>query len=151
MLFEQCDRVPLVIRAPGITEPGTSTEGLVELVDLYPTLAELCDLEKFSDLQGRSLAEMLQSPDAEGKEFTYTVVSRGDKLGKAIRTENWRYAVWPDGEELYDVKNDVEEQHNLANSGEQKTTLANLRTKLSQAESLALSARHKAHAIRSEH
>ncbi len=85
MLFETCDRVPLVIRVPksienAATTPGSSSEGLVELVDLFPTLAELCDVTPPSELQGRSLTGMLRDPTSSGKEVVYTVVTRGDKL-----------------------------------------------------------------------
>ncbi len=86
MLFETCDRVPLVVRVPGTTVAGTTSEGIVELVDLFPTLAELCEVEPPAELQGRSLANMLLDPTSKGKEVAYTVVSRGQELGKAIRT-----------------------------------------------------------------
>jgi arylsulfatase A-like enzyme len=141
MLFEQCDRVPLVIRAPGMTISGSTSEGLVELIDLYPTFAELCHLQVPGDLQGRSLVPMLRDPTASGKVCAYTVVTRGDKLGRALRTERWRYAMWPDGEELYDLLNDVDEQHNLAQSAEHAAILLAMRSRLRQAESHALEAR----------
>lgn len=137
MLFENCNRVPLVIRSPGITQPGSSSEGLVELLDLYPTLAELCGVTPPDDLQGRSLVPMLRDPNARGKEFVYTVVTRGEPLGKAIRTDRWRYAVWPDGEELYDLHNDLDEQRNLAASAEHAATLADMRERLTRADTLA--------------
>ena len=57
---------------------------------------------------------MLRNPEAEGKDYAYTVVSRGEQLGKAIRTTRWRYATWPAGEELYDLTNDPAEETNLA-------------------------------------
>ncbi len=113
MLFETCDKVPFVIRVPGQTKPGSSSEGLVELVDLYPTIAELCGVEPPGDLQGRSLVPMLRDPASPGKDIAYTVVRRGNlrlgknapdqyekpliKLGKAIRTDRWRYTLWPKG------------------------------------------------------
>ncbi len=128
-LFEICNRVPLVIRVPGRTKPESCSEGLVELVDLYPTLAELCEVPAPDDLQGRSLVPMLVDPEAGGKAVVYTVVTRGDQLGKAIRTDRWRYAVWPDGEELYDLENDLAEHHNLASDGqhqEQRETMGRL-------------------------
>ena len=140
-LFEVCNRVPLVIRVPGTTKPASSSEGLVELVDLYPTLAELCQVPAPDDLQGRSLVPMLLDPKTLGKEIVYTVVSRGDKLGKAIRTDRWRYAIWPDGEELYDLENDLAEHHNLAAAEEHAATLATMRARLAQAESYAAVAR----------
>jgi iduronate 2-sulfatase len=140
-LFEVCDRVPLLIRVPGTTTPGSATEGLVELIDLYPTLAELCDVDAPGELQGRSLVPMLGNPKAAGKQLAYTVVTRGAKLGRAIRTDRWRYARWPDGEELYDLNNDPAEHHNLAASVEQAKTLKTMRKHLAQIESTATAAK----------
>ena len=140
-LFEICNRVPMVIRVPGKTKSGSSSQGLVELVDLYPTLAELCNVPAPNNLQGRSFAPLLIDPKTSGKKAVYTVVRRGSKLGKAIRTQRWRYARWPDGEELYDLDNDIAEHHNLANSAEHATIMAVMRDHLAQAESYAASAR----------
>ena len=126
-LFEVCNRVPLVVRVPGLTKPGSSSQGLVELVDLYPTLAELCDVPAPGHLQGRSFAPMLRDPKTAGKEDVYTVVTRGSQLGKAIRTQRWRYARWPDGEELYDLDHDVAEHHNLAASSDHVVVIATMR------------------------
>ena len=144
MLFENCDRVPLVIRVPGSlkhgqTRAGSSSAGLVELVDLYPTLTELCQISPTDQLQGRSLVPMLRDPHAPGKETAYTIVTRGPKLGKAIRTARWRYTQWPTGEELYDLHNDPEETVNLARSDRQVEMLNQLRTRLAEAEALAIS------------
>ena len=133
-LFEVCNRVPLVIRVPGRTKPGSSSEGLVELVDLYPTLAELCKVAAPDDLQGRSLVPMLLDPKSAGKEVVYTVVTRGDELGKAVRTDRWRYATWPDGEELYDLKNDPAEHENLTTSVEHSEIVKAMRAHLVRVE-----------------
>ncbi len=139
-LFEICDRVPLLIRVPGKTKPGSSSEGLVELVDLYPTLAELCGVKAPDDLQGRSLVPMLLDATTAGKEVAYTVVTRRKDLGKAIRTGRWRYATWPDGEELYDLQDDPAEHRNLANSKEHAATLLTMRAHLQRADSRAKAA-----------
>lgn len=139
MLFEQCDRVPLVIRVPGQAKPGTRSEGLVELVDLYPTLTELCDVSPPPEIQGRSLVPMLLDPDAAGKEVAYTVVSRGTDLGKAIRTSRYRYTLWPTGEELFDLQHDPSEQRNLVDSQQHAKTLKTMRVKLAEMEAMAAS------------
>jgi len=141
MLFETCNRVPLLIRAPGRTKPGSSSQGLVELVDLYPTLAELCEVDAPDDLQGQSLVPMLLDPKSAGKEVAYTVVTRGDKLGKALRTDRWRYASWPDGEELYDLENDPAEHKNLVQSPEYAEIVESMRFRLTRVESIASSAK----------
>lgn len=141
MLFETCDRVPLVIRVPGQTKPGSTSQGLVELVDLFPTLAELCDVTPPSELQGQSLTAMLRDPASSGKEFVYTVVMRGDKLGKALRTQRHRYTWWPTGEELYDLSKDPHEETNLARSPKHTETLESMRKKLTSAESIAIARR----------
>jgi len=141
-LFEVCDRVPLLIRVPessnaGQTKAGSSSEGLVELVDLFPTLTELCDVTPPRDLQGRSLVPMLRDSSVAGKPYAYTVVSRGKELGKAVRTSRWRYTKWPGGEELYDLQNDPTEQKNLIDSLQQARTVGTMRSHLEQVEAIA--------------
>ena len=140
-LFEVCDRVPLLIRVPRMTKPGSSSEGLVELIDLYPTLAALCSVTPPDDLQGRSLVPMFLNPASPGKEVVYTVVRRGQNLGKAIRTDRWRYAIWPDGEELYDLRNDTAEHKNLATSEEHSEIVEAMRAHLVRVESIAVAAK----------
>jgi len=140
-LFETCDRVPLLVRVPGMTRPGTSSDGLVELIDLFPTLAELCSVKTPAELQGRSLVSMFHDPQSTGKEVAYTVVRRGGRLGKAIRTKRWRFARWPDGEELYDLENDPAEHKNLAGSQEHADVMQALRKRLVETESMAVAAR----------
>jgi iduronate 2-sulfatase len=141
MLFETCDRVPLVIRVPGLARGGDSSDGLVELVDLYPTLTELCEIKPPAALQGTSLVPMLRDAASPGKNVAYIVVRRGPDLGRAIRTERWRYTQWPEGEELYDLKNDPAENYNLVQSETQSETLEQMRAELKQAQRNALSGR----------
>ncbi|MGA0853806.1 MAG: sulfatase [Luteolibacter sp.] len=136
-LFEECARVPLIIRAPATNRIGKSSE-LVELVDLFPTLASLCSLDAPPHVQGRSFVPLLIDPSAKGRDAAYTVVSRGKQLGRSIRTERWRYARWPrGGEELYDLIKDPAEETNLASMPEHRELLISLRAKLSKAEATA--------------
>lgn len=139
MLFEESVRVPLVVRVPGLTQAKSISEGLVELVDFFPTLAELCKVTPPQELQGTSFVPMLRNPQAAGKEFVYTVVVRGKELGKAIRTARWRYTRWPVGEELYDHESDPEEETNLVASDKHSDTLRTMRASLSQMEKKAAS------------
>ena len=115
-LFEECARVPMIVRVPGRTREGTSSSGLIELVDLYPTLSELCGLKAPAHLQGKSFAALLDDPSGAGRKTAYTVVSRGTELGRSIRTARWRYAEWGSSSaaELYDLEKDPAEHTNLA-------------------------------------
>ena len=140
-LFEVCDRVPLIIRVPWLTTPGSRSDGLVELVDLYPTLAELCHVTAPEDLQGVSLVSRLKDASVPGKEVAYTVVSRGNELGRAVRTDRWRYTRWPVGEELYDLRTDPSEQRNLVTDAEHAETAATMRSHLDRIQSSAASQR----------
>jgi len=142
-LFEICNRIPFIIRVPGQTTPGTVSQGLIESVDLFPTLAELCEVKTPQDIQGSSMVAMLKDPLLPGKEVVYTVVTRGKSLGKAIRTDRWRYSLWPDGgEELYDLKTDIEEHQNLASSKQHADILNRMRTYLKDVNAKAESARN---------
>jgi iduronate 2-sulfatase len=115
MLFEESARVPLIVRVPGVTRGGQA-RGLAEMLDIFPTLAELCAVKPPAHLQGRSFAPQLRDPSAPGKDWAYTVVRRGATLGTAIRFDRWRYTEWgqPDLNELYDLEGDPREWTNLA-------------------------------------
>ncbi|MCO8121021.1 sulfatase [Stieleria sp. TO1_6] len=117
-LFEECARVPMIVRVPGLTKDGANSEALVELVDLFPTLVELCAITGPNELQGNSLVPLLENPNANGRLAAYTVVSRGKTLGRSIHTSRWHYGEWgsEDQAELYDLINDPYEDNNLASN-----------------------------------
>lgn len=114
-LFDIGAKVPFILRAPGQTKAGGTSEAMVELIDIFPTFADLTGLTPPDHLQGKSLRPLLGHPERLGqKKYAYSVVSRGDKLGYALRNQGWRYGKWPDGEELYNLSRDPEEKNNLA-------------------------------------
>ena len=131
--------MPLIVRVSGRTSPGARSEGLVELLDLYPTLAELCDVPFAKDIQGQSFSSLLDNPAGLGKATAYTVVTRGKQLGRSIRTQRWRYAEWGSAEacELYDLEHDPQEYQNLATLSQHSTQLAQMRALLGEARTRA--------------
>jgi iduronate 2-sulfatase len=113
--FEMDTRVPLIIRAGGITQRGVYTNALIEYVDIYPTLAELTGLSVPSGLDGKSLVPVLREPKHPGREVVLSQFPRPFKrstpevMGYSIRTKTHRYTrwlQWPSqkilAEELYD-------------------------------------------------
>ena len=115
-LFEESARVPLIIAAPGMAG-GRVSPRTVELVDLYPTLADLAGLEPPGNLQGKSLKPLLAEPSAAWDRPAFTQVYRGDFPGHSVRTARWRYTEWDGGRkgiELYDHDADPHEYRNLA-------------------------------------
>ncbi len=125
-LFERSCRAPLIITAPGV-KPGVA-RGLVEFVDLYPTIAELAGVEPPAGLAGQSLRPLLEDPTRPGKDAAWTMVTRGrEQRGDSIRTERWRYTEWSDGpRELYDHNTDPQETKNLAEHAEWAAVVADL-------------------------
>ncbi|MBG86337.1 MAG: hypothetical protein CMO80_05485 [Verrucomicrobiales bacterium] len=130
-LFDIGAKVPFIVRVPGLTKGGTKSEAMVELIDIFPTLAHLAHLDPPDHLQGNSLRPLLDYPERLGrKKYAYSVVSRSSKLGYALRNQRWRYGKWPDGEELYDLTKDPEEKNNLARMPNMSDRLNEFRTAL---------------------
>ena len=136
-LWEDSVRVPLIIRAPGLTQAGAVAEHPVSLIDLYPTLVDLCHLqgdtrknEHGAKLDGHSLRPFLEHPKAEswdGPEAALTMIYAGEnarsgedtdddpaKQHWSVRTKRWRYIRYNNGaEELYDHDVDPQEWRNV--------------------------------------
>lgn len=111
-LWEESTRVPLFVKVPGRTQAGAVSSTPVSLLDLYPTLVELCGLPKNNKNQGISLVRILDTPELKRKK---PVVTSWDYGNFAVRSEDWRYIVYRDGsEELYDHRSDPGEHINLA-------------------------------------
>ena len=138
-LFDPSTRVPFIVRAPGIKGAGKPSAAITELVDLYPTVADLCGVTPPKALEGRSLRPLLDDPSKPWPHAAFTQVNAGGKkepiVGRTIRTDRYRYTEWNEGKggaELYDHANDAGENHNLAADPAQAKVIAELRNRLKQ-------------------
>ncbi len=154
--WEESTRVPLIIRAPGVTAAGRLAGHPVGLIDIYPTLRDLCGLttettknKNGMPLDGHSLRPFLENPNSgqwDGPDFALSMVFAGEdsktpmepgRLNQAasqhwsVRTEHWRYIRYNNGkEELYDHRSDPHEWTNLAGSPEHGDILAQMAGRL---------------------
>jgi uncharacterized sulfatase len=130
-------RIPCIVWAPGLPGMGKSTRGIIESLDMFPTLAELCGLTPPSVIEGKSFVPLLKDPSGAGKEAAYTVMRSGipdphtghpPNDSRSVRTDRWRYTEWFSGEvALFDHEKDPGEYYNLASLPEYKATCAQLK------------------------
>jgi arylsulfatase A-like enzyme len=110
-LWEEATRTPLIIVAPGVT-PGSRCNRPVNLIDIYPTLIDLCDLPRRDELEGKSLRPLFIDPKTPWDRPSLTTHKRNNH---ALRSERFRYIRYADGsEELYDHTVDPLEWQNIA-------------------------------------
>jgi arylsulfatase A-like enzyme len=124
-LFENSARVPLVIAAPGARGNGRVAAGVVEMVDLYRTLADLAGLSPAAEIEGVSLRPVLDNPAAAVRRYAFSQA----RNGYAVRTDRWRYIEWAAGKEgaqLYDMEQDPRETRNLASDPAHAATVDQL-------------------------
>ena len=126
-LWERSCRVPIIFAGPGIEAKGEFCDRTAELLDIYPTLADLAGLPGREDLGGESLRPLLENPEAA---WDHPAITSDAPDRSSIRTERWRYTTYPDGEELYDHDDDPNEWRNLANLPEHAETKQRLRAML---------------------
>jgi len=117
--FEEATRSTLIVSAPGQSQPGTATDGLVEHVDMYPTLCELCGLPVPEGLEGTSFAPPMEGPSRAWKKAAFSQANPRGRTGRTMRTHRYRYTEWTKGREVvavevYDHQTDPGENVNLA-------------------------------------
>lgn len=141
--FEVCTRVPLFFRLPDGRGKGRKTNALVELVDIYPTLAELCELPAPAHLDGRSAVPLLNKPDTTWKTAVFSQFPRrvagGNTMGYSVRNERYRYTEWQDASgsasaELYDLAADPFNNVNLAGQPQHQEQIRKLSETLRSAK-----------------
>ncbi len=128
-LYENSARVPLIIIPPKPRHPGKASPRTVELLDMYPTLADLAGIAVPPAVEGRSLRPLLENPEARWDHPAFTQVQRGGFPGYSARTERWSYMEWDRGaagRELYDLAADPGEMNNLAGNPAYAATLAEM-------------------------
>ncbi len=157
-LWEESVRVPLLVRAPGVSSAGARVHQPVSLIDLYPTLVDLCGLpsdtrknDRGHPLDGFSLRPLLEDPSAgkwsgpeaaltmlhadEGAHQPLTEADYNDPTRQhwSLRGVRWRYIRYNDGaEELYDHDTDPDEWHNVATDAQHRATLSRFRAILAE-------------------
>ena len=122
--YEQANRIPLIIVAPGVGVPDSHCKSVVETVDIYPTLCDLAGVSEPTSqkLEGTSLVPLLKDPTLDADDHVYHVFPRGHRLGQAIRNGRYRMVAWKGIDEpteqtiyeLYDYQEDPLETRNLA-------------------------------------
>lgn len=142
-LYEESARVPLIIAAPGQKARNKACPRVVELLDLYPTLMDLCNLKPPVGLAGKSLKPLLDDPQQPWKSVAFTQVQRLEPrkfMGRSVRTERWRYTEWDDGNEgveLYDHDKDPKELVNLAKDARHARIIKELKALLENSKRVA--------------
>ncbi|HIE97233.1 MAG TPA: iduronate-2-sulfatase [Planctomycetes bacterium] len=138
--YELSTRVPLIVSVPGQAHAGAKTDALVELVDVYPTLADVCGLNAPVGVEGVSLNPLMAEPARSWKSAVFSQYPRahegsrhrghGDIMGYAVRTSGHRYVEWREWKskdvvavELYEHQHDSDEMRNIAGHAEQQQTV----------------------------
>ena len=132
-LYELGLRVPLIIAIPKGKEQYS--EQVVELIDLYPTLAQLCGLPIPGDVEGHSLTPLLKAPGSKWDHPAYSVTSVRNKIGKSVRTKRWHYVEWEEGKSgamLFEHPADPHELKNLAGDAAYASTVEEMKKLLKQ-------------------
>jgi iduronate 2-sulfatase len=137
--WEMATRVPLVIRCPGRGTSGTTVPAIVELLDIYPTLVDVCDLPVPPKLEGRSLAPLLDEPGSDWPNVARSLIAKqapelgGAIQGRAVRTPRYRWIEWTGTplahpvHELYDHDVDPAESRNIADTPAGRELIDDLR------------------------
>jgi iduronate 2-sulfatase len=140
--FELDARIPMIVAGAGVSSRGVKSPALVESVDVYPTICDLCGFAPPPQLEGLSMKPLLGQPAGKWKSAAFSQFPRpftpakaGNGMGRTVRTESYRYTEWrmpgqPDAIELYDHEADPFETVNIAGRPENRAIAGKLQKTL---------------------
>lgn len=128
--------VPFIVSAPGFA-PGKRSNALVEMIDIFPTLAQLTGGDIPESCEGKSIRPVLENPEMPFRPFALSMYPRGKTVGYSLRTDRWRYTEWINSEtkqimfrELYDHQDSPIAMENLAQRPEHQELVSRLSTQV---------------------
>ena len=131
-LWEDTTHVPFIVSYPDKISQNKICNSPVSLIDIFPTLVELCGLPEKVDLDGKSLVPLLKNPNMDWSRPVLTTYGKGNH---AVRSGKWRYIQYQDrGSELYNHQNDPHEWYNLSDKEDYKEVVAKFKTHLPKQE-----------------
>jgi len=137
--FETSTRIPFILVDPRVKAQGQRTNARIELIDMYPTLANIAGIDLPTGLDGKSLVALIDNPKAWDTQDTvaFSQFHRAGNKGYSVRTKDFRYTEWRNAktqtivaQELYDHRNDPGENINVAESPERKHELQYVQKRL---------------------
>ena len=134
-LWEEATNSMFMIRVPGMTKAGVKSKSCVSLQDIYPTLVDLCGIEKPAYVDGKSLTPILQNPESKWESSAFSYLNN---QYASIRTERFRYTRYKQGQtELYDHSKDPNEWTNQVNNPEYASVVKELEARLPTIDKMA--------------
>lgn len=135
-LFEKGTSAPFIIAGNSVGKKGVKSDAMFEFIDIYPTLAELMELDNTPDyLEGKSFASVVNDPSLAFRTEVRAIVRRGEKTGRMVKNTDWRYIEWDEGRmgnELYNQHDDPVEYVNLAGDAKYGDVVSSMRELLYQ-------------------
>jgi uncharacterized sulfatase len=119
-----------------VSAKNTESDAMFEFIDIYPTLAEIMNIKKPDNLEGKSFAGVVMNPSLPFRDAVHAIVNRGAMTGRTVKTKEWRYTEWDNGNkggELYDQNKDPLEYRNLADDPNYSSVITAMRKKLYEA------------------
>jgi len=133
-VFEKGTNAPFIVAGPPVGKKGVKSDAMFEFIDIYPTLADLFELEDIPDyLEGESFVSVLKDPSQNFRSEVRAMTRRGKMRGMMVKNTQWRYVEWDEGKkgvELYDQVKDPVEYHNLAGDPAYAGTVAEMKSLL---------------------
>lgn len=132
-VFEKGTNAPFIVSGNAVGKKGAESNAMFEFVDIYPTMAELFQLELPEHLEGRSFNSVINDPSQSFRDEVRAITRRGDFFGRMVKNQDWRYIEWDNGvkgRELYDQHADPVEYNNLAENPEYADVVADMKALL---------------------